>query len=291
MNRTHGILILTTAFAVALAGCGGGTSGSSPVQIPSTSNSQGPLSIQQQSDIVSSTYNAIGDAVETGLGGSALSADRSAQTLNPCITATPFPIVDANHNGIPDNETYTFTNCTNLGWAAGETVNGQMNILDTSSGSTLSYTQTDTNLSSAGTDNGVSYTEVLNGQRFPSLVNNVESVTRAMQVVRTTASGTANVGQNWQWSFTPASGQTIQLLHPLPAGQFTSASGTITYANGTENATLTFSIAAPLTFDPTCATAPRLTSGVVSYTLTGSKTGTFTATFTGCGIPPIIAHT
>ncbi|MBV8150682.1 MAG: hypothetical protein JOY59_03920, partial [Candidatus Eremiobacteraeota bacterium] len=97
-------------------------------------------------------------------------------------------------------------------------------------------------------------------------------------------------GQNWNWSFTPNAGSTIALLKPLPAGQFNSATGTITWVRGTENFTVNFSITQPLVYDPTCTTPPRITAGVVTFTSTGgTHSGTFTATFTGCGIKPIIS--
>ena len=138
---------------------------------------------------------------------------------------------------------------------------------------------------------GSAYTEVLNGQRFPSLASNVLSVRRAMQVARTTTAGTANVTQNWNWSFTPNSGSTIALFKPLPSGQFSTATGTITWARGTENFTLNFSITTPLVYDSTCTTPPRITAGVVTFTTTGSGShnGTFTATFTGCGVKPTVS--
>src|SRR5579863_5365732 len=164
--------VLLTAF---LAGCAGG-GGSSPSQSGGSSQT---LSSSQQGEIVASTANAIGDGVETGLGGSVQSNNfRTAQSLNSCITPSPNPPV-INPDGIPANQNYTFTNCTNLGWAQNEIVNGQINITDTSpngGATTLSYTQTNTNLSRTGTDlNGNTYTEVLNGTRDPALSNNIMS--------------------------------------------------------------------------------------------------------------------
>ncbi|MBV8151450.1 MAG: hypothetical protein JOY59_07830, partial [Candidatus Eremiobacteraeota bacterium] len=232
------------AVALALSGCGGGGSGAAAPPPASNASSTSLMTSDQQSNLVSTTTNAVADSVETGLGGSVQPTERGSEALNPCITPSPKPPV-INSDGIPANETYTYNNCTNLGWASDETVNGQINITDTTpaSGSPLSYTQTDTNLSESGTDaNGNAYSDVLNGQRFPSLASNVLSVRRAMQVARTTSAGTANVGQNWNWSFTPNAGSTITLLKPLPAGQFNSATGTITWARGTENFTVNFSI-------------------------------------------------
>lgn len=291
MTRSHRILTIVAAFAVSLAGCGGGGGATAPSQIPSTPNntSQSPLTLEQQSVVTSTTIHELSTAVENGLSSVGQSLQRSAQGLNPCITAQPNPPV-INPDGIPANETYTFNNCTNLGWSPNETVNGQMNVTDTSSGSTLSYTQTNTSLTISGNENGTNYTEVMNGKRFPSLINNQESVTRQMSVARTTSNGTANITQNWQWTFTPAAGATIKLLRALPAGQFSQASGTITWARNLENFMVNFSISTPLQYDPTCNAEPKFTAGVVAFTRTGgNNSGSFTATFTGCGIPPIIA--
>jgi len=287
------ITLCAISLAALLSGCAGG-GGASSAQNGSSAQTQS-LSSSQQSELVASTANSIGDGVETGLGGQVQSNARTGQSLNSCITPSPNPPV-INADGIPANENYTFNNCTNLGWAQNEIVNGQINITDTSpSGgvTTLSYTQTNTNLSRTGTDvNANTYTEVLNGTRDPALSNNILSLTRAMQVQRTsTANGTSQITQNWEWTFTPNSGQTVQLLHALPGGQFTGSSGTITYVNGGTNATIAFAITTALVYDPTCATPPRIDSGVVSFTVNGNNNhnGSFTATFTGCGQKPVIA--
>lgn len=287
MTRSFALLLV-----VALAGCSGGSS-----VAPATSGLQS-LSQSQQSEVAANVSDSIGDGIETGLGGAVQSNSqngRTVESLNSCITPSPNPPV-INADGIPANENYTFTNCTNLGWAPNLIVNGQINITDTSPNGgavTVSYTQTNTNLSRTGTDiNGDAYTAIANGTRDPVLSNNVLSVTRAMQVQRTsTAHGTTNVTQSWSWTFTPASGQTVQLLHPLPAGSFTGSNGTVTYVNGSTNATIAFSIATPLVYDPTCTTPPRIDSGVISFTVSGSNNhnGSFTLTFTGCGQKPTLS--
>lgn len=295
MTRSSGILAFSGALLLlTLTACGGGAGGISQ----NTGGSSSPLSGTQQSEIAADMSNSLADGIETGLGGSAQSSsvnNRTVQSLNACITPSPNPVV-LGPDGIPANETYTLNDCTNLGWAPNETVNGQINIQDTSpngGAATLSYTQTNTNLSRAGTDvDGNTYTAVENGQRFPVLSNNVMSVTRNMQVQRTsTAYGTTSITQSWEWTFTPNSGQTVQLLHPLPGGSFTGSTGTITYLNGTTNATLSFSITTALVYDPACATPPRIDSGVVSLTVVGSNShnGAFTVTFPGCGQKPVIA--
>jgi len=292
MTRSSGILWVPAAvLIVALAGCSGGSS-----IAPTPSGSQG-LTQSQQSEVAADVSNSIGDGIETGLGGAVQSSavnGRTVQSLNACITPSPNPPV-INADGIPANENYTFNNCTNLGWAPNQIVNGQINITDTSPNGgavTLSYTQTNTNLSRTGTDiNGDAYTSVANGTRNPVLSNNILSITRAMQVQRTsTAHGTSNITQSWSWTFTPASGQTVQLLHPLPAGSFTGSNGTVTYVNGSTNATIAFSIATPLIYDPSCSTPPRIDSGSIAFTVAGNNAhnGSFTLTFNGCGQKPTI---
>lgn len=293
MTRSSGIFTFSAAILiVALAGCGGGGGGIAQ----NTSGGAGTLSLSQQSEVAADMSNSISDGIETGLGGSVQSNvvnGRTVQSLNSCITPSPNPPV-INADGIPANETYTFANCTNLGWAPNDIVNGQLNIQDTSpngGATTLSYTQTNTNLSRTGTDaNGDAYTAVENGQRFPVLSNNILSVTRTMQVARTsTVHGTTNISQSWEWTFTPNSGQTIALLHALPGGSFTGSSGTVTYVNGSTNATLSFSIVTPLVYDPACSTPPRIDSGSIAFTVVGNNNhnGSFTLTFPGCGQKPV----
>ena len=293
MTRSSGITFIPAALLiVALAGCSGGSS-----VAPATSSSQ-TLSQSQQSEVAANVSDSISDGIETGLGGAVQSNTqngRTVQSLNACIAPSPNPPV-INADGIPANETYTFNNCTNLGWAPNQIVNGQINITDTSPNGgavTLSYAQTNTNLSRTGTDiNGDAYTAVANGTRNPALSNNILSVTRAMQVQRTsTAHGTTNITQSWSWTFTPASGQTVQLLHPLPAGSFTGSNGTVTYVNGSTNATVAFSITTPLVYDPSCTTPPRIDSGVIAFTVSGSNNhnGSYTLTFNGCGQKPTLS--
>src|SRR5579885_3168196 len=147
MTRSLGITFIPAALlVVALAGCSGGGS-----VAPATSGSQ-TLSQSQQSEVAANVSDSISDGIETGLGGAVQSNTqngRTVQSLNACITPSPNPPV-INADGIPANETYTFNNCTNLGWAPNQIVNGQINITDTSPNGgavILSYTQTNTNLS------------------------------------------------------------------------------------------------------------------------------------------------
>jgi hypothetical protein len=51
-----------------------------------------------------------------------------------------------------------------------------------------------------------------------------------------------------------------------------------------------FSITTPLVYDPSCATPPRIDSGVIAFNVSGSNNhnGSFTLTFNGCGQRPTI---
>lgn len=273
--------------ALALTACGGG--GGSAASAPSAA--QGALTAQQMTDIAYSSMHEFVSGLETGVASLASSDQRSAQS-NPCTAVSPAPPV-INADGIPANETYTHNNCKNLPWAAGESVSGQVNIKDTSQNAhNLSYTQTDTNLSISGTDNGTPFTTVRNGQRFVSSTGNGEtfSVTRVINAVRTTPNGVLNISNAWESHFTADPGQSVVLLQQLPAGKFDQAEGTATYVSGAFNVIVTFNITQPLHFDPTCASSPAFTSGVIRFDRTGGNNpGSFTATFSGCGIPPAIS--
>ncbi len=284
------------AIAMLLASCGGGggagtpAAGSGSLQGPSSSNQ--PLTAQQMTEVVNASVPEFTSGYATNLDTVTTSTgSRSAQS-NPCIHASPLPQV-INPDGLPANETYSHDNCTNLDWAPNMTVNGDINITDTSNNrNSLSYTQTDINLSLAGNDlSGVPFTEVRNGQRFVTAPSSHElSVTRQIDALRTLPTQTIEITNDWEWHFTAAPGLSVQLLRKLPAGQFDEAHGTAAHSNGASIVVVGFSIAQPLQFDPTCTTPPAFTSGQIKYTQAGgANPGKFTATFSGCGIPPVIA--
>lgn len=281
-------MFATLTTAAALTACGGGGGGSSPSGGAST---QGAFTTQQMNDIAYSSLHEFVSGLETGV--SSLSTNQRSAQSDPCTAVSPSPPV-INADGIPANETYVHTNCKDLPWAMGESVSGQVNIKDTSKNAhNLSYTQTDTNLSVSGNDNGTPFTDVRNGTRLVASGGNGETfdVTRLITAVRTTPNSTLNITNSWHSHFTADPGQNVVLLEKLPAGKFDEADGSATYLGAIVNVTVNFSIAEPLHFDPTCTSSPAFTSGVIQFTRTGgTNPGSFTATFTGCGIPPIVVN-
>ncbi len=294
MSPCHRILTMCGLLAAAalLASCGGGGGAGTPAAGSAQTSSTSQLTAQEMTNIVNASVPEFTSGYATNLDTVTTSTgSRSAQS-NPCIHASPLPQV-INPDGLPANETYSHDNCTNLDWAPNMTVNGDINITDTSNNrNSLSYTQTDINLSLAGNDlSGVPFTEVRNGQRFVTAPSSHElSVTRQIDALRTLPTQTIEITNDWEWHFTAAPGLSVQLLRKLPAGQFDEAHGTAAHSNGASIVVVGFSIAQPLQFDPTCTTPPAFTSGQIKYTqVGGANPGKFTATFSGCGIPPAIA--
>jgi hypothetical protein len=222
-------------------------------------------------------------------------------SADPCISATPVPIVYGSDGVVPANENYTYSSCTrSLAGGATETLTGLVNITDTSANaSTLSWTRTVTNMNDAVSGgSGPSYSELRNGQGFHTLTNGqtVETINRQFTVkaTATAANGTAanqtiTIAENI--GFTAASGATIQPAHRPPDGTVT-VSGTRTVVGSVGTAsptttTYTISTLTPLTYDSTCQTLPRITAGVLQMVVTsGTATNTLTITFSGCGTSP-----
>ncbi|MGH7662108.1 MAG: hypothetical protein ACRENA_14480, partial [Vulcanimicrobiaceae bacterium] len=232
----------------ALTACGGGGS-----SVSGASGAQsGAFTSQQMNDISYSALHEFVSGMETGV--SSLSVDQRSAQSDPCTAVSPSPPV-INADGIPANETYVHSDCKDLPWAVGESVSGQVNIKDTSrNAQNLSYTQTDTNLSVSGNDNGTPFTVVRNGNRFVGSTGNGQtfSVTRLIVAVRTTPNSTLNIADNWESHFTADPQQNVVLLEKLPAGKFDEAHGSATYVNASISVTVNFSITQPLHFDPTC---------------------------------------
>lgn len=305
------LIALTLTAPLLLAGCGGG-GGTTTTPAPAMTNA--PSAAPAQAVVDASTSAAldaqtdatdtaaslsVADPIDPGLQGLSIRRAEASPTPNPCVNVSPLPIVDANHNGIPDNETWTYTNCSRPGPVGStETLNGKVNITDTSQGATTSWVRTVTNLTDTQTTLVLTFTDVLNGSSVHTLTNNstVETVTRNFtnQLTGSLASGlsgsvSTNVSENIL--FTSAFGVAILPLKNPPSGTLilTGTRKVITQIGSATPSTTAYAISTPsvLFYDATCTTPPRLTSGSLQMTNTTSNK-TVTLKFTGCGILPIV---
>ena len=275
----------------ALTACGGGSSSSvpaappaAPVAVSGVDGTAESLSALSNANDVASALS-IADSLDAGRVQS--SSVRNVAAANPCVSASPQPPVDANGNGIPDNETYTLTNCTRPGWyGSTETFNGVFNITDTSQSGNTTWTRTVTNMNvavSGGT--GGSFSEVRNGTGNHTLNSpSQETIVRNFTIARTGSSGTAaNITLAETVVFNAAGGATIVPLKAPPSGTIT-VSGTRAVSSGSQSVTYTVATPTALSYDSTCQTPPRIVAGVL--TLTPQTGNPITLTFTGCGTPP-----
>ena len=289
IGETNGLhmrlpIVVLTAVLV-LAGCGGGGGGTTAPPAPSmttapvqTADLTTSAALDAQTDATDATTSlSLADPIDPGLQGLSIRRAQASPTPNPCVNVSPLPIVDANHNGIPDNETWTYTNCTRSGPVGStETLNGKVNITDTSAGTTTSWVRTVTNLTDMLSGLGVTFTDVLNGTAAHTLTNNstVETVVRNFtNQVTGSASGlsgsaSTTVGENIL--FTSAFGVTIAPLKNPPSGTLiiTGKRKVTTQISGGASTTSSYAISTPtgLFYDATCARPPRITAGTLQMT-------------------------
>lgn len=297
LGRTQ--IALGIAAVALLTACGGGTSGGSNVTTP-------PAVTQQAPDLSANAGQSVQNALEDAASGMSLANSLDAGSVSSsiarqtasialsatpsCVTASPQPPVDANNNGIPDNETYTLTNCTQQR-AGGRTatLNGTYTIVDNSQpGAPLTWTRAVPNMTIAITSSSFNGSDVRNGQGVHTLVSPTqETIVRAFTNNWNAGSANAWTAVNSENITFNSSGATIVPLQAPPSGTIT-FTGTHQVTQGSTS--VNYAVTTPgngLTYDSTCATLPRITAG--SVVLTPQSGGSvITVTFTGCGQPPTI---
>lgn len=275
-----------------LTACGGGSGGGSTITSPPVISATPDVSGNAAQSVQSALEDAAsGMSLANSLdAGSKTSSDLRQTSATPaCVGASPQPPVDANNNGIPDNETYTLTNCTQQR-AGGRTatLNGTYTITDNSqSGGPLTWTRNVPNMNIAFSGTAFTGVDARSGQGVHTLVSPTQET-----IVRTFTNTWTSVPNPWTAvntetvTFT-SGGAPIVPLAPPPSGtvaftgthQVTQGATSITYAMATSGS--------GLTYDATCGFLPRITAG--SVVLTPQSGGSvITVTFTGCGQLPTI---
>jgi hypothetical protein len=286
------------AAVLTIAGCG--ASGSSApaalsAQVDAVASSQA-----KQPKLSSAQVKAIGQSVVTGVASSSEAMTVPGVTgaggayvrgsLPACVTESPNPPVDANGNGIPDDETYLF-DCSAVGFFGGmASLEGTEVLVDTSNASVTSFTLTDENMVFASKlPKGPGFTETRNGTRSPSFSTSEITMAHDLTTVRTvTGDPSDTITDMSTLNFTTAGGA-ISPGQPLPSGTL-AATGSLTWASGTTQYALTLKTPTALSYDATCSTPPRIVSGTVLATVAddGKTIGVISIVFSGCGKAPKI---
>ena len=256
---------------------GGGTSGGAP------SNSQRTelvLALEDEVEAVLTSLTLATPGVPPGY----------ATAGCPAVGAS----LDADIDGIPDDQTRTFTNppCTIAGFDGGTSfaITGTVQIEDTAQTDTTSFRLTETAHAwkfldaGAGTETD---TATWDGTRSRQGTDSSVTLASNLTVVRNRPSrANTTITLLTTATFTSDS-DTVKVGSALPSGTF-KYTGTMTWHRSTENWNIALDTPVPLAFDPTCTTTPlRIKSGKLTLTGTISgAAGVLTLTFSACGTDP-----
>lgn len=300
-------LLATAAASALLAACAG------EAAAPGARTS---LSPQQALQVGTQLSRELGSSIASlalGSGGglalvasSAFAASSAFTRVASATAAAPCPapdnMNDADHDGIPDNATFTFAlpQCRTIVNGDTTDLTGSVRVSDPvfspppdlqAFGYRASIANLVVRLGSATADS--SYTETRNGEL--ALVAGTAGMAQehAFDIVRVDHGGTSHLVTQWHATFVPATGTALVIGAPLPHGFF-SAQGTTAWqrAEFARQFARQFAIATaqPLEFDPSCAaTAPnRFRSGEVRAVVAGSGGQAFVRiVFANCAEPAI----
>ena len=204
--------------------------------------------------------------------------------------ATVDNTTDTDHDGAPDNATFTFAlpACSFTGFRGGALeITGTIALSDPTPASldfAYQATLTDLQFTFTSPDASRTYTALRNGTRV--LTGNAAgaSLSNTITVVRSVPGRpVTTVSHNLLLSFTPASGESLALGQPLPSGSFV-RSGTFIWSRAGASRTFTVTTVEPLVWDASCPTDRKIVSGETHATLSD---GSYVKTvWNGCGSDP-----
>lgn len=208
-----------------------------------------------------------------------------------CPTITPFPPVDSDGDGVPDDVTLAFTlpDCSFTRDRATLEITGTIHITDPSTTAFGVRVAFGDFQHKATSGDGSFFLTKLNGVRqalrSPAGFELRDSTTADRE---SSDHGSAQLAKAWVVSFVADAGQTVEHMRGLPSGDL-SVNGSMTRTRGTTSLSLAVTTVTPLHHDATCAARPRFTSGELLITRTGPDgTTTIHLVFSGCGVPPTI---
>lgn len=233
------------------------------------------------------------DETESALTSFTLAAPGVPPTFVAAGCPTAGSTTDSDGDGIPDDETLTFTNppCTLPTFRGGTFgITGTIRIQDSTSADTTSYRMLITDLAwAADTATAVrTFAATRNGTRTRTATDSSVVLKTSLTIVRQRPNrANTTIVLATMAEFVPDSAtDTVRVGQPLPIGLL-SLSGTAHWTRSTEDWTIALATPVRLHVNPTCAAPQRITSG--QLTLTGTingADGTLTLTWSACGTDP-----
>jgi len=225
-----------------------------------------------------------------------VSATMQWSAVPSCPTVTPYPFLDSDGDGVPDNVQLSFTlpACSFTDANGTLEVTGTLGVSDPQPQTAgLTATATATQLRDVILD--ASNVQVLaithNGSwSVAASSNGVLESYGVNTVVEVQGRAPVTITNAWLGGFTPAQGAALSLGEPLPAGTLTAAGG-FSLSDGTNAFVLTLDTSTPLSYDPvTCAGQPSsLTAGEVHATLNSAgPKGYLSVQWTNCAAPTYV---
>ena len=230
----------------------------------------------------------------------ASAASVSSQALPACIITNPNPPTDSDGDGMPNQATLTYTNCTRIGGAGNVwTMNGSRIFSDPDGSSATNTTAGfDMQIVSPGfvfekrTPGGVLLKKMTrNGNRAPRLNAGTIRLQHSLTTLIERPSGllATNVN-NLLMIFTPAAGQAIAFNQPLPNGTVT-ITGSFSHTRGATNYNVNVSTPSALQHGAACA-SQRFVGGQLRLVFSGTgPVGTLDISFNACGTAPTLVFT
>lgn len=203
-----------------------------------------------------------------------------------CVTRSPDPAANSDHDPVPDSVRVTYSGCVHTRGDFTVETNGIVDIFDinpTVPGHTIRWVFTD--FTRDLTHLHATVTRVENGTRTVSASS---SVLEHQLIDFTTAitfpdGGTALHEKDWSTTFTADVEGSIQRHMRLPSGTWV-IDGTSSWTHGLRNSSLDVSTSEPLHYNASCTVRPKFDDGTLVIVMTrGDRTTTVTIEYTACG--------
>jgi hypothetical protein len=243
------------------------------------------------SDVVGEVATATLDGSGT-IGASAALLTSGPVTSGPgsqCVpTMSPTPVVDSDHDGVPDSVRSDYTGCVLSLPLAIDSLGGTIDLIDPTPMTAdhavervfTNFKRVTVNLVSGAktsvTDNGVRM-----ASHDGTTLRTSETNFRTDYVYAN--GGTAEHVRTWEVIFTADVAGSIQPNTLLPSGNW-SVNGTSSWTRGQRSYSLTVTTNPALHYNATCTVAPRFDAGkITAVVVNGSHTMTVSIEFTACG--------
>ncbi|HEX4601501.1 MAG TPA: hypothetical protein VH116_08950 [Gemmatimonadales bacterium] len=204
-----------------------------------------------------------------------------------CVpTISPSPVVDTDHDGVPDSVRVTFPSCGFAMGSAADTVRGSIDLVD----------PTPTVADHDGRLRFIAFTRILvfDGKERSFVLNGMRQALRDATTIAMTDSSfgstytfpdgtTATSERDGTSTFTADVAGSINPDAPLPSGSL-NIKATATWTHGTNSYALTVSTAPSLHYNANCTVWPKFDAGTIQVIATrNGTTTTVTISFTACG--------